>query len=65
MTVQEHTQEQLSLSDLLKRLIEMGGSDLHLTTNAAPQGLHHHRVQRGHYAGHRAVPRRAAEVARE
>ncbi|HEX8459689.1 MAG TPA: type IV pilus twitching motility protein PilT [Pyrinomonadaceae bacterium] len=29
--------EQLSLSDLLKKLIEMGGSDLHLTTNTAPQ----------------------------
>lgn len=37
MTAQEHTQEQLSLSDLLKRLIEMGGSDLHLTTNTLPQ----------------------------
>lgn len=37
MTVQEHTQEQLSLSDLLKKLIEMGGSDLHLTTNTLPQ----------------------------
>ncbi|HEV2802784.1 MAG TPA: type IV pilus twitching motility protein PilT [Pyrinomonadaceae bacterium] len=29
--------DQLSLSDLLKKLIEMGGSDLHLTTNTAPQ----------------------------
>ncbi|HYO99074.1 MAG TPA: type IV pilus twitching motility protein PilT [Pyrinomonadaceae bacterium] len=29
--------EQLSLSDLLKKLIEMGGSDLHLTTNTPPQ----------------------------
>lgn len=37
MTGQEHTQEQLSLSDLLKKLIEMGGSDLHLTTNTLPQ----------------------------
>jgi twitching motility protein PilT len=31
------TEQQLSLSDLLKKLIEMGGSDLHLTTNSAPQ----------------------------
>jgi twitching motility protein PilT len=30
-------QQQLSLSDLLKKLIEMGGSDLHLTTNTPPQ----------------------------
>ncbi|HLM56776.1 MAG TPA: type IV pilus twitching motility protein PilT [Pyrinomonadaceae bacterium] len=37
MTGQEQTQEQLSLSDLLKKLIELGGSDLHLTTNTAPQ----------------------------
>ncbi len=37
MTVQENTLEQLSLSDLLKSLIEMGGSDLHLTTNTLPQ----------------------------
>jgi len=37
MTGQEQTQEPLSLSDLLKKLIEMGGSDLHLTTNTAPQ----------------------------
>ncbi|MDQ3685600.1 MAG: type IV pilus twitching motility protein PilT [Acidobacteriota bacterium] len=27
----------MSLSDLLKKLIEMGGSDLHLTTNTPPQ----------------------------
>jgi len=37
MTGQEQTQEQLSLSDLLKKLIELGGSDLHLTTNTPPQ----------------------------
>ncbi len=37
MTGQETTQEPLSLSDLLKKLIELGGSDLHLTTNTAPQ----------------------------
>ena len=29
--------EQISLSDLLKKLIEMGGSDLHITTNSPPQ----------------------------
>src|SRR5436305_2380520 len=37
MTGQEQTQEPLSLSDLLKKLIEVGGSDLHLTTNTPPQ----------------------------
>jgi twitching motility protein PilT len=37
MAGQEQTQEPLSLSDLLKKLIEMGGSDLHLTTNTPPQ----------------------------
>src|SRR5215203_306541 len=38
MSTNEATYEhQLSLSDLLKKLIEMGGSDLHLTTNTAPQ----------------------------
>jgi twitching motility protein PilT len=30
-------EQQLTLSDLLKKLIEMGGSDLHLTTNSPPQ----------------------------
>ena len=37
MAGQEQTQEPLSLSDLLKKLIEMGGSDLHVTTNTPPQ----------------------------
>src|ERR1041384_4971612 len=37
MTGQEQPQEPLSLSDLLKKLIEMGGSDLHLTTNTPPE----------------------------
>ena len=37
MTGQEQTQDPLSLSDLLKKLIEMSGSDLHLTTNTPPQ----------------------------
>src|SRR5215210_4146343 len=37
MTGQEQPQEPLSLSDLLKKLIELGGSDLHLTTNTPPQ----------------------------
>ena len=36
MTGSEPTQ-QLSLSELLKKMIELGGSDLHLTTNTAPQ----------------------------
>ena len=32
-----------SLSDLLKRMVEMGGSDLHITTNSPPQiRLHGH-----------------------
>jgi twitching motility protein PilT len=31
------TQPNLSLSDLLKKLTEAGGSDLHITTNSAPQ----------------------------
>ncbi len=30
-------EQQLTLSDLLKKLIELGGSDLHLTTNSPPQ----------------------------
>src|SRR5213079_3682362 len=35
----------LSLSDLLKRLLEMSGSDLHLTTNSPPQiRVHGHLV---------------------
>lgn len=37
MNGQENAQEPISLSDLLKKLIEMGGSDLHLTTNTPPQ----------------------------
>ena len=37
MTGNEQQQEPLSLSDLLKKLIELGGSDLHLTTNTPPQ----------------------------
>ncbi|HEX7177662.1 MAG TPA: type IV pilus twitching motility protein PilT [Pyrinomonadaceae bacterium] len=37
MNANEAAQEPLSLSDLLKKLIEMGGSDLHLTTNSPPQ----------------------------
>ena len=30
-------QQQLSLSDLLKKMVEMRGSDLHITINSAPQ----------------------------
>jgi twitching motility protein PilT len=37
MSANETTPEPISLSDLLKKLIEMGGSDLHLTTNTSPQ----------------------------
>ena len=37
MSANEATLEQLSLSDLLRKLIESGGSDLHLTTNTPPQ----------------------------
>lgn len=37
MSGHESPQEQISLSDLLKKLIELGGSDLHITTNAPPQ----------------------------
>jgi twitching motility protein PilT len=38
MSTNETTfEQQLSLSDLLKRLIDLGGSDLHLTTNTPPQ----------------------------
>src|SRR5512147_58497 len=34
-----------SLSELLKRMVEMGGSDLHITTNTPPQiRLHGHLV---------------------
>jgi twitching motility protein PilT len=36
-TTEANLEQQLSLSDLLKKLIEMGGSDLHLTTNTPPQ----------------------------
>src|SRR5207249_11805395 len=31
----------LSLSDLLKRMLEMNGSDLHITTNSPPQIREH------------------------
>lgn len=35
----------LALSDLLKRMLEMSGSDLHLTTNSPPQiRVHGHLV---------------------
>ncbi|HEX8070505.1 MAG TPA: type IV pilus twitching motility protein PilT [Pyrinomonadaceae bacterium] len=36
-TTEANLEQPLSLSDLLKKLIEMGGSDLHLTTNTPPQ----------------------------
>ncbi len=31
------TEQQISLPDLLKRMTDLGGSDLHLTTNSCPQ----------------------------
>jgi twitching motility protein PilT len=34
---QQNAEIQISLPDLLKRMTEMGGSDLHLTTNSPPQ----------------------------
>lgn len=37
MSAPEQNAEQISLSDLLKRLTEMGGSDLHLTANSPPR----------------------------
>jgi twitching motility protein PilT len=37
MTTNDPQSQQLSLSDLLKKLYEAGGSDLHITTNSAPQ----------------------------
>ncbi len=39
------TQSNLSLSDLLKKLTEAGGSDLHITTNSAPQIRVHGHLQ--------------------
>jgi len=30
----------LSLSDLLRRMLEMGGSDLHITTNSPPKSAY-------------------------
>ena len=37
MSANESTLNQLTLSELLKKLIELGGSDLHVTTNTPPQ----------------------------
>lgn len=34
---QQNPEMQLNLPDLLRKMTEMGGSDLHLTTNSAPQ----------------------------
>src|ERR687883_2138413 len=36
---------ELTLSDLLKRMLELGGSDLHITTNSAPQVRVHGTLQ--------------------
>ena len=35
----------VTLSDLLKRMLELGGSDLHLTTNSPPQVRVHGHLQ--------------------
>src|ERR1700689_1353247 len=35
----------MTLSELLKKMIEMGGSDLHITTNSAPRVRVHGRVR--------------------
>ena len=37
MDEQQNPSGQLSLSELLKKMVELGGSDLHITTNSAPQ----------------------------
>src|ERR1700704_2640858 len=42
---QNDTTPQISLSDLLKKLTELGGSDLHVTTNTAPQVRVHGELQ--------------------
>jgi twitching motility protein PilT len=34
---QQNADQQITLPDLLRRMTEMGGSDLHLTTNSSPQ----------------------------
>lgn len=34
---QQNTEMQVTLPDLLRRMTDLGGSDLHLTTNSAPQ----------------------------
>ncbi len=35
----------ITLSELLKKMIEMGGSDLHITTNSAPRVRVHGRLR--------------------
>src|SRR3954464_7773683 len=37
MSQQTSVESQITLPDLLKKMTDMGGSDLHLTTNSAPQ----------------------------
>ncbi len=36
----------ITLSELLKKMIEMGGSDLHLSTNSAPRVRVHGKLRR-------------------
>jgi twitching motility protein PilT len=42
---QQSLGQQISLPDLLKRMTELGGSDLHLTTNSVPQVRVHGHLQ--------------------
>jgi len=43
----------ITLSELLKKMIEMGGSDLHITTNSAPRvRVHGQLAAAGHAATH-------------
>ncbi len=45
MSQNEASPGQISLSDLLKKMVELGGSDLHITTNSAPQVRVHGHLQ--------------------
>jgi twitching motility protein PilT len=47
---QQNTESQVTLPDLLRKMTEMGGSDLHLTTNSPPQvRVHGHLHQLSEY----------------
>src|SRR5690606_26366901 len=48
---QDNTASQVTLPELLKKMTDAGGSDLHLTTNTAPQiRVHGHLKPLGEYA---------------